>query len=83
MVIKHEESMLTLGEVAQLLHVHTNTLRRWSDEGIIGTHRITNRRDRKFLKEDIINLLTEYNTHEGVGIHNGQKTGEVAAKKTV
>jgi transposase-like protein len=28
-------NMLTVREVSRLLHVHSNTLRRWSDQGII------------------------------------------------
>jgi len=36
--------MLTVREVARLLHIHSNTVRRWSDRGILGAYRITRRR---------------------------------------
>ena len=54
-------SMLTVREVSQLLHVHTNTLRRWSDTGIIKTYRIGPRGDRRFKPEDIAVLLLQEN----------------------
>jgi excisionase family DNA binding protein len=54
-------SMLTVREVSQLLHVHSNTLRRWSDQGIIRAYRIGPRGDRRFRAEDIAVLLLEEN----------------------
>ncbi len=53
--------MLTVREVSQLLHVHSNTLRRWSDQGIIKAYRIGPRGDRRFRAEDIALLLLEDN----------------------
>jgi excisionase family DNA binding protein len=55
-------SMLTLREVGRLLHVHSNTLRRWSDQGIIKAYRIGPRGDRRFRTEDIAELLAGENT---------------------
>ena len=52
-------SMLTVREVSQILHVHSNTLRRWSDMGIIKAYRIGPRGDRRFRQEDITLLLLE------------------------
>ena len=54
-------SMLTVREVSKLLHVHSNTLRRWSDQGIIRAYRIGPRGDRRFRAEDIAVLLLEEN----------------------
>ena len=54
--------MLTVREVARLLHVHINTVRRWSDQGIIKTYRITRRGDRRFRREDIACFLAELNS---------------------
>jgi excisionase family DNA binding protein len=53
--------MLTVREVSQLLHVHSNTLRRWSDQGVIKAYRIGPRGDRRFRAEDIAVLLLEEN----------------------
>jgi len=57
--------MLTVREVAQLLHVHTNTVRRWSDRGLIRAYRISHRGDRRFRREDVARFLTELNVHRG------------------
>ena len=54
-------TMLTVREVSRLLHVHSNTLRRWSDQGILRAYRIGPRGDRRFRPEDIAVLLLEEN----------------------
>ena len=53
--------MMTIREVAQLLHIHSNTVRRWADQGIIKAYRITRRGDRRFRREDIARFLEEFN----------------------
>ena len=53
--------MLTVREVARLLHIHGNTLRRWSDQGRIRAYRITPRGDRRFRRVDIARYLAELN----------------------
>lgn len=55
--------LLTVREVAQLLHIHTNTVRRWSDRGLIRAYRINVRGDRRFKREDITRFLAELNAH--------------------
>jgi excisionase family DNA binding protein len=64
-----KDDMLTVREVARLLHVHPNTLRRWSNNGRIKAYRITPRGDRRFKREEIARFLAELNssmdsTHE-------------------
>lgn len=54
-----QEAMLTVREVSEILHIHGNTLRRWSDRGIIKAYRIGPRGDRRFKAEDIAGLLQE------------------------
>ena len=56
--------MLTIREVAELLHIHSNTLRRWADRGIIKAYRITRRGDRRFMRKDIARFLAELNVNK-------------------
>lgn len=48
-----KSSMLSIGEASRLLHIHSNTLRRWTDQGIIKAYRDGPRGARKFKAEDI------------------------------
>ena len=51
--------MLTAREVATLLNVHINTVRRWSNQGILNTYRVSPRGDRRFHRQDIIAFLSQ------------------------
>jgi len=53
------DAMLTVSEVAQLLHIHPNTLRRWSNEGRLNAFRITPRGDRRFKKQEVDRFLSQ------------------------
>ena len=54
-------SMLTVQDVARLLHVHVNTVRRWSNLGLLKTYRIGHRRDRRFAPQDVSQFLVANN----------------------
>ena len=45
--------LLTARQVARLLNVHVNTVRRWNDRGILKAYRIGPRGDRRFSREDV------------------------------
>lgn len=49
--------MLKVREIARILNVHENTIRRWSNKGIITTYRINCRGDRRFSYADITHFL--------------------------
>jgi excisionase family DNA binding protein len=49
----HSNGLLTARQVARLLNVHVNTVRRWNDRGILKAYRIGPRGDRRFNKADI------------------------------
>ena len=51
--------MLTTGEASKILGVHSNTLRRWNNQGIITAYRIGPRGDRRFRREDVAALPAE------------------------
>jgi excisionase family DNA binding protein len=50
--------MLTVSEVSEMLHVHPNTVRRWSDQGVLKAYRIGPRGDRRYRAKDVSMLLT-------------------------
>jgi excisionase family DNA binding protein len=53
--------LVPIREVSRLLHVDENTIRRWSDKGILKAYRIGPRGDRRFRSEDIEALRSHGN----------------------
>lgn len=66
------EYYLTARELARLLNVHINTVRRWSDRGLLKAYRIGPRGDRRFSKESIAEFLAG----QGNAAHGGNRRGE-------
>jgi len=60
---KQMDVMLTVSDVAYFLNVHINTVRRWSNQGILKVYRIGSRGDRRFRQEDITRFLSERTKH--------------------
>ena len=58
---KNIDPMLTASDVARLLNVHLNTVRRWSNQGVLKAYRIGSRGDRRFRQEDIQYFLSREN----------------------
>lgn len=50
---------LTPGEVARLLGVHPGTVRKWADRGLLRSFRVGPRRDRRFLRDDVLSFLSD------------------------
>jgi excisionase family DNA binding protein len=59
------KSLLTTRQLARMLNVHINTVRRWSDQGTLKSYRIGKRCDRRFSREDIA-LFLEQTVHKSV-----------------
>lgn len=57
--------VLTVREVARILHIHENTVRRWSNRGVMKSYRINARGDRRFKKEEVESLLTRLSKNNG------------------
>ncbi len=51
--------MLTASDVGQLLGIHANTVRLWSNKGLLRAYRICSRGDRRFRREDIERFLEQ------------------------
>ncbi len=54
------EQMLTVNEVARLLRVHPNSVRRWANQGLIMAYRIGVRGDRRFRPDDVDQFLESW-----------------------
>ena len=52
-------NMLTTGEVARLLNVHSSTVRRWSDKKILKGYRIGPQGERRFRRDDVAIFFLE------------------------
>ena len=64
-MVGHEEinPMLATSEVARLLNVHINTIRRWSNQGTLKSYRIGSRGDRRFRREDVTSFLSKISSN--------------------
>ena len=50
-------NLLTVAEVAQRLHAHPHSVRRWADGGLLNCYRIGIRGDRRFQPDDVHEFL--------------------------
>ena len=57
MTKKVRSRMLTTSGVADMLNIHINTVRRWSNRGVLKPYRIGPRGDRRFTRDDILRFL--------------------------
>ena len=55
--VEEIDTLLTASEAASLLSVHVNTVRNWSNLGILPRFRIGPRGDRRFRKRDLMTFL--------------------------
>lgn len=51
--------IITLKEACEILKCHPNTLRQWDEKGILKAIRFGARRDRRYRKEDILELVNK------------------------
>ena len=51
--------MLTATEVAEMLHLHVNTVKRLGDRGELPFYRVSKRGDRRFRTADVMRFLSE------------------------
>jgi len=54
---KMPQKMLTVKEVASILNIHSNTVRRWEKKGLLKSYGIGPRRFLRFRQEDILDFL--------------------------
>lgn len=51
--------MLTANEVAEILHLHVNTVKRLGDRGELKYYRVCKRGDRRFMADDVRRFLDQ------------------------
>ena len=57
----HNSGIMTTSEVAYFFRVHPNTVRHWTNKGLLPSFRLGTRRDRRFKREDVDNFLRKNN----------------------
>ncbi len=57
MVVKELGPLLTASEVADMLHLHVNTVKRLGDRGELPFYRVCKRGDRRFRLDDVMAFL--------------------------
>jgi excisionase family DNA binding protein len=57
--VNQANGMLTVRQVARILNVHINTVRRWDGKGVLKAYRVGPRGDRRFSREDVDIFLAE------------------------
>lgn len=57
-----DKVMLRTSEAAQFLGVHMNTIRRWSDQGVLRAYYICSRGDRRFRRTELESFLRQRRT---------------------
>ena len=64
--------LLTITEVARMLHAHPNSVRRWANQGLLRCYRVGVRGDRRFKSHEVDQFLeTSYGANR-TG-HNGDE----------
>ena len=67
MAMRGRSYMMTTSGVAKMLHIHINTVRRWSNQGILRPYRIGPRGDRRFVRDDVTTFLNTQQYGSGNG----------------
>ena len=62
------DGLLTSGQAARFLNVHVNTLRRWSNDGVLPTYRVGNRQDRRFKRRELEEFLSETASDKSIAV---------------
>jgi excisionase family DNA binding protein len=58
MAVNEIGPLLTASEVAEMLHLHVNTVKRLGDRGELPFYRVCRRGDRRFRLDDVLAFLT-------------------------
>ena len=56
-MLEERADVLTINEVAKILSVSTQTLRRWDSTGILVAFRVNETQPRRYHKKDVVSFL--------------------------
>ena len=59
MIANEVGRLLTASEVAEMLHLHVNTVKRLGDRGELPFFRVCKRGDRRFRLDDVMKFLSQ------------------------
>ena len=54
---RNHGELLTVGQAAEMLNVHPNTVRRWTSQGLLTAYRLGPRGDRRFRRSEVMRTL--------------------------
>ena len=60
--------LLSVGEVARFLGVHTSTVRRWGKKGLLKSYTIGLRHNLRFKQEDVLSFLDKCQEESAQGV---------------
>jgi excisionase family DNA binding protein len=60
------ERMMTVNEVADLLHAHSSSVRRWQRSGELKSYRLGSKGSLRFRHDDVLNFLIEFSASPNV-----------------
>ena len=73
------DATLSVTRAARVLGVHPNTIRAWSDRGLLRHYRINHRGDRRFRLTDLERFLAEIGrSQDGTGTEGGDGSADLA-----
>ena len=78
MAVNELGPMLTATEVAEMLHLHVNTVKRLGDRGELPFYRVCKRGDRRFRLDDVMKFLRRTAKRHDVGAGWGRRRPPVA-----
>ena len=63
------QELLNTAEAARFLRVSQASIRRWSDAGLLASHRVGRRRERRFAESDLVQFLNRSERESGPSQH--------------
>ncbi|MFQ5879987.1 MAG: helix-turn-helix domain-containing protein [Dehalococcoidia bacterium] len=73
--------LLTVSDVARLLHVHPNSVRRWAEQGLLKVYRVGVRGDRRFRPDDVQRFLEAWSEAQAPSTGPSTSSGKARSRQ--